>query len=154
MCDAYVATQSHCYRVSQRRFRSSNSKASNERLSLWTPLIPSSILSETSLRIASVSLSVATNQIAKVLFRFVLKSIDSAGSRICELTQAMVLISRCRVHESCSSYGDRVRSDGIRWLLCEAHLYSHQQHHRRRHLGMFFLFLQFISDLLYVSGDC
>lgn len=64
----------------------------------------------------------------------------------------MVLIFVCRVHESCSSYGDRVCSDGIRWLLCEAHLYSHQQHHRRRHLGIFFLFLQFISDRLYVNG--
>ena len=52
----------------QRRFRSS--KASNQLLSPWTPLIPSLILSETSLRIASVSLSVATNQIAKVLFCF------------------------------------------------------------------------------------
>ncbi|KAG5409498.1 hypothetical protein IGI04_005817, partial [Brassica rapa subsp. trilocularis] len=70
----------------------------------WTPLIPSSIHSETSLRIAFVSLSVVTNQIAKI-------------------------------HESCCSYSDWVRCDGIRGLLCEAHLYSDQQHHRRCHLG-------------------
>jgi|APAra0007618257_1042622.scaffolds.fasta_scaffold05358_7 hypothetical protein len=43
----------------------------------------------------------------------------------------------CRIHESCSPYSNRVRSNGIRGILCEAHLYSNQQHHRRCYLGDF-----------------
>ncbi|KAI5327708.1 hypothetical protein L3X38_027104 [Prunus dulcis] len=34
-----------------------------------------------------------------------------------------------RVHEGRAPYSDRVRSDGIRWVLREADLHPHQQHH-------------------------
>ena len=39
-----------------------------------------------------------------------------------------------RIHESGGPYSYWVCSDGIRGILCEAHLYSYQQHHRRCYL--------------------
>lgn len=36
----------------------------------------------------------------------------------------------CRILEGGVSHSDRVRGDGIRWLLREADFHSDQQHHR------------------------
>ena len=36
----------------------------------------------------------------------------------------------CRVHQGGVPYGHRVRGYGVRWLLRQAHLHPHQQHHR------------------------
>nr|VDD40317.1 unnamed protein product [Brassica oleracea] len=44
------------------------------------------------------------------------------------------LVWFCRIHESGGPYSDRFCSNGVRGILCEAHLYSHQQHHRRCYL--------------------
>lgn len=40
-----------------------------------------------------------------------------------------------RIHEGCVPYGDRIRRNGVRWLLCEADLHPNQQYYRRIWLG-------------------
>ncbi|KAG5407037.1 hypothetical protein IGI04_013156 [Brassica rapa subsp. trilocularis] len=64
-------------------------------------------------------------------------SYDACERSVCFLTSDLLDLSACcedLVHESGGPYSDRVCSNGIRGVLCEAHLHSHQQHHRRCHL--------------------
>lgn len=45
------------------------------------------------------------------------------------LLPAICFACDCRIHQSCCTHGHWLCGHGVHRLLCEAHLYPHQQHH-------------------------
>ena len=117
----------------------------------WMLLTKFLIHWEISLRTVFVSLSVATNPIAKVLF-FLISSQTQLGIFLGFFfiiffifyffwDLLLNIVWWCRIYKRCLPYCYWVRGYGICWILRQTYLYSHQQYHCWIYLTGIFPFL-------------